>query len=122
MGKSERRRAPSRKKGAENPNETIDALGYHRMVEGKPGVRRSKPVSIADILPQIIARYGLGRRLSAQRFEEAFRKILADLNKQEGTNKAAELIKAAGYDKLSEVPDDALAGIVEQAEQLLGRA
>ena len=52
----------------------------------------------------------------------AVRKILADLNKQEGTNKAAELIKAAGYDKLSEVPDDALAGIVEQAEQLLGRA
>ena len=52
----------------------------------------------------------------------AARKILADLNKQEGTNKAAELIKAAGYDKLSEVPDDALAGIVEQAEQLLGRA
>ena len=36
----------------------------------------------------------------------AVRKILADLNKQEGTNKAAELIKAAGYDKLSEVPDD----------------
>ena len=52
----------------------------------------------------------------------AARKILADLNKQEGTNKAAELIKAAGYGKLSEVPDDALAGIVEQAEQLLGRA
>lgn len=52
----------------------------------------------------------------------AVRKILADLNKQEGTNKAAELIKAAGYDKLSEVPDEALAGIVEQAEQLLGRA
>lgn len=52
----------------------------------------------------------------------AVRKILADLNKQEGTNKAAELIKAAGYGKLSEVPDDALAGIVEQAEQLLGRA
>ena len=50
------------------------------------------------------------------------RKILADLNKQEGTNKAAELIRAAGYDKLSEVPDDALAGIVEQAEQLLGRS
>ena len=52
----------------------------------------------------------------------AVRKILADLNKQEGTNKAAELIRAAGYGKLSEVPDDALAGIVEQAEQLLGRA
>lgn len=52
----------------------------------------------------------------------AVRKILADLNKQEGTNKAAELINAAGYGKLSEVPDDALAGIVEQAEKLLGRA
>lgn len=52
----------------------------------------------------------------------AVRKILADLNKQEGTNKAAELIQAAGYGKLSEVPDEALAGIVEQAEKLLGRA
>lgn len=52
----------------------------------------------------------------------AVRKILADLNKQAGTNKAAELIQAAGYGKLSEVPDEALTGIVEQAEKLLGRA
>ena len=79
MGKSERRRAPSRKKGTENPNETIDALGYRRMVEGKPGARRSKPIPIGEILPQIVARYGLGRKLSAQRFQEAFRKVLADL-------------------------------------------
>lgn len=47
------------------------------------------------------------------------RKVLADLNKKAGTNKAAELIKAAGYGKLTEVPDEALAGIVEEARKLL---
>lgn len=50
----------------------------------------------------------------------AVRKILADLNKAAGTNKAAELIKAAGYGKLSEVPDDLLPGIAEEAKKLLG--
>lgn len=49
----------------------------------------------------------------------AVRKILADLNKAAGTNKAAELIKAVGYGKLSEVPDDLLPGIAEEAKKLL---
>ncbi|MBO7725545.1 MAG: DUF721 domain-containing protein [Thermoguttaceae bacterium] len=79
MGKSERRRVPSRKKGTGNPNETVDALGYRRMVEGKPGARRSRPTPIGNILPQIIARYGLGRKLSSGRFQEAFRNVLTDL-------------------------------------------
>lgn len=84
MGKSDRRRSPSRRKGSENPNETVDALGYHRMIEGgRPGARRSKPIQIGNILPQIIARYGLGRKLSADRFSESFRQILADLFPQD---------------------------------------
>ena len=73
-----------------------------------------KPTDPVEAVRQIIDGPAVDRQTA--------RKVLADLNKQEGTNKAAELIKAAGYGKLSEVPDDALAGIVEQAEQLLGRA
>lgn len=80
MGKSNRGRAPSRKKGAGNPNETVDIFGYRRMTEGgKPGARRSRPTPIGNILPQIIARYGLGRKLSAERFQEVLRKVLTDL-------------------------------------------
>ena len=80
MGKSKRGRPPFHKRGSENPNETVDPFGYRRMVEGgKPGERRSRPTPIGNILPQIIARYGIGRKLSAERFKGTFEKILADL-------------------------------------------
>ncbi len=83
MGKSGAGRGrPRRKEG--NPNESVDALGYRRIVEGgKPGERRSRPQRIGNIIPQIIARYGLGRKLSIERYQETFKKSLADLFPQD---------------------------------------
>ena len=47
------------------------------------------------------------------------RKVLAALNKREGKNRAAELIAAEGFKKLTDVPDEALGRILQKAEELL---
>jgi hypothetical protein len=47
------------------------------------------------------------------------RKTLAQLNKHTGQNTAAEIIKAAGYQRLSEVPDEKLPEILQKAKEAL---
>ena len=48
---------------------------------------------------------------------EEVRKLLADLNKKAGKNVAKELIKAAGYKKLTDVPAEKLPEIKAAAEK-----
>ena len=83
MSPSQPRRNRGRKRNSVNENETVDALGYHRMIEGKP---RHPTHRIGDIIPQILARYGVGRKLSTLRFQAAFSAILSDLFPQEKEN------------------------------------
>ena len=52
-------------------------------------------------------------------FRVEVRRILAQLNKKTGQNTAAELIKAAGYGRLSVVPLDKLPGIMNAAKEAL---
>lgn len=47
------------------------------------------------------------------------RKTLAQLNKHTGQNTAAEIIKAAGFQRLSEVPDERLPEILQKAKEAL---
>ena len=76
MSPSQPRRGRRRKRNPASENETVDALGYHRMIEGKP---RRPTRNISEIIPEIVARYGIGRRLSAQRFQSTLDAVLADL-------------------------------------------
>jgi len=52
-------------------------------------------------------------------FRADVRKALAKLNKQTGQNTAAEIIKAAGYKRLTEVPLEKLPAIMDKAKEAL---
>ena len=76
MSPSQPRRGRRRKRNPNSENETVDALGYHRMIEGKP---RRPTHRLGEIIPEIVARYGIGRRLSAQQFQNTLNAVLAEL-------------------------------------------
>jgi hypothetical protein len=80
MGKYGNNRKSRQKRPNPHPGETVDALGYRRMTEGK---RHARPEPLGNIIPQILARYGGGRRLSILRYRETVKTILADLFPQE---------------------------------------
>lgn len=52
-------------------------------------------------------------------FRTEVRKVLAKLNKQTGANTASEIIKAAGYKRLTEVPLEKLPAIMDKAKEAL---
>lgn len=63
----------SRRKTEENPP---DALGYRRLPDGP---KRKPILPIGEILPAILTKYGVGRRLAIRRFAESWTTILGEI-------------------------------------------
>ena len=76
MAKKSAKSAKGRKRRSKKTDDSVDALGYRRLAENP---RKHHVVTFGDVLPDLIAKYGLARKLSIARFEETFRAILNDL-------------------------------------------
>lgn len=94
MGKSGRKKGAGRKfRNGEN-TDGANALGYRFLHEGKP---RNWPSPLADILPSLLAKYGVTRRLAVEKFRDCWDSVRAELLVPAGVSASDEDVSLAGF-------------------------
>ena len=89
MGKRHVSKGPAKQK-----NTDANPLGYRYLAEGPV---RSRPTPLADIMPSILAKYGLTRRLATERFLETWEEIRLLLNAEAGLELSDDELRPTSF-------------------------